>query len=64
MKDQKRTSFEFVKGSVSQELQRAAEHWTPQHTLAWAFETFGSRVAISSAFGVEGRRRAILPVDF
>ena len=54
MKDQKRTSFEYVKGSVSEELQQAAEHWTPQHTLAWAFETFGSRVAISSAFGVEG----------
>ena len=54
MKDQKRTSFEFVKGSVSEELQRSAEHWTPQHVLNWAFEAFGNRVAISSAFGVEG----------
>jgi phosphoadenosine phosphosulfate reductase len=54
VKDHKRTSFEYVKGSVSEELHRAAEHWTPQHTLAWAFETFGNRVAISSAFGAEG----------
>ena len=35
-------------------LQPATEHWTPQRTLAWAFETFGDRVAISSAFGAEG----------
>ena len=34
--------------------QREAEGWTPQRTLGWAFETFGSRVAISSAFGAEG----------
>jgi len=54
VKDQKRTSFEYVKGSLSEELQRAAEHWTPQHTLAWAFGTFGNHVAISSAFGAEG----------
>ena len=31
-----------------------AESWTPQHALAWAFDTFGNRVAISSAFGAEG----------
>jgi phosphoadenosine phosphosulfate reductase len=36
------------------DLQRAADHWTPQQVLAWAFETFGGHVAISSAFGVEG----------
>jgi phosphoadenosine phosphosulfate reductase len=54
VKDQKRTSFQVVKESVSEELRRASEHWTPQHTLAWAFETFGNRVAISSAFGAEG----------
>ena len=36
------------------ELQNAADHWTPQHVLSWAFDTFGSGVAISSAFGVEG----------
>ncbi|HUO14602.1 MAG TPA: phosphoadenylyl-sulfate reductase [Verrucomicrobiae bacterium] len=35
-------------------VQSAAERWTPQHTLAWAFETFGNDVAISSAFGAEG----------
>jgi phosphoadenosine phosphosulfate reductase len=34
--------------------QPSAESWTPQEVLAWAFETFGNRVAISSAFGVEG----------
>jgi len=36
------------------EVELAAEKWSPQHTLAWAFDTFGSRVAISSAFGAEG----------
>jgi phosphoadenosine phosphosulfate reductase len=35
-------------------VQRSAESWSPREVLAWAFETFGSRVAISSAFGVEG----------
>ena len=35
-------------------VQQAAESWTPQRALAWAFETFGNRVAISSAFGAEG----------
>jgi phosphoadenosine phosphosulfate reductase len=35
-------------------IQPAAEGWTPQQVLSWAFETFGNRVAISSAFGVEG----------
>jgi len=36
------------------QAQSAAESWTPQHTLGWAFETFGNTVAISSAFGAEG----------
>ncbi len=36
------------------EPQPLADSWTPQRTLSWAFETFGSRVAISSAFGAEG----------
>jgi len=36
------------------ELQDRAEPWTPQQALTWAFETFGNRVAISSAFGAEG----------
>src|SRR5579864_7962732 len=35
-------------------MQNAAETWTPQRTLTWAFETFGNTVAISSAFGAEG----------
>lgn len=35
-------------------LQASAEHWTPQRALAWAFEKFGTSVAISSAFGAEG----------
>jgi phosphoadenosine phosphosulfate reductase len=35
-------------------IQHAAETWTPQRTLAWAFETFGDFVAISSAFGSQG----------
>ncbi|MGA2979408.1 MAG: phosphoadenylyl-sulfate reductase [Terriglobales bacterium] len=36
------------------EAQLAAEAWPPQQVLAWAFETFGNRVAIASAFGAEG----------
>jgi phosphoadenosine phosphosulfate reductase len=36
------------------EVQKAAEGWTPQQVLNWAFDTFGTGVAISSAFGVEG----------
>lgn len=36
------------------DLQIAAESWKPEHVLAWAFDTFGDAVAISSAFGVEG----------
>jgi phosphoadenosine phosphosulfate reductase len=35
-------------------VQQTAETWTPQRTLAWAFDTFGEGVAISSAFGAEG----------
>lgn len=35
-------------------LQIAAESWTPEQLLKYAFETFGNSVAISSAFGVEG----------
>jgi phosphoadenosine phosphosulfate reductase len=36
------------------EIQSAAETWSPQRILTWAFETFGNCVAISSAFGAEG----------
>jgi phosphoadenosine phosphosulfate reductase len=35
-------------------VDHSSENWTPQHVLRWAFETFGRRIAISSAFGVEG----------
>jgi phosphoadenosine phosphosulfate reductase len=42
-----------VKNNIA-ELQFTAETWNPQRLLTWAFETFGSRVAISSAFGAEG----------
>ena len=35
-------------------VQSTSESWSPLHTLAWAFETFGNEVAISSAFGAEG----------
>lgn len=37
-----------------QQLQTAAEKWTPDRVLDWAFQTFGTSVAISSAFGAEG----------
>lgn len=36
------------------ELQHIAENWSPEQVLSWAFRSFGNRVAISSAFGVEG----------
>jgi phosphoadenosine phosphosulfate reductase len=36
------------------ELGISAEDWKPERVLAWAFDRFGERVAISSAFGVEG----------
>lgn len=35
-------------------VQAVAETWSPQHVLAWAFQTFGKNVAVSSAFGAEG----------
>jgi phosphoadenosine phosphosulfate reductase len=35
-------------------LQSTADNWSPQRVLTWAFDTFGDRVAISSAFGAEG----------
>jgi phosphoadenosine phosphosulfate reductase len=35
-------------------LQSAADDWSPQRVLTWAFTTFGREVAISSAFGAEG----------
>src|SRR5271156_5698846 len=37
-----------------EEAQLTAESWNPQRVLAWAFDTFGNDVAISSAFGAEG----------
>ncbi len=36
------------------QLQEVAENWGPQQILAWAFKSFGNRVALCSAFGVEG----------
>jgi phosphoadenosine phosphosulfate reductase len=35
-------------------LQANVETWRPERSLAWAFDTFGETVAISSAFGAEG----------
>jgi phosphoadenosine phosphosulfate reductase len=35
-------------------LRANVETWRPERILAWAFDTFGETVAISSAFGVEG----------
>jgi phosphoadenosine phosphosulfate reductase len=37
-----------------EQLRATAETWRPDRILAWAFDTFGEAVAISSAFGVEG----------
>jgi phosphoadenosine phosphosulfate reductase len=44
---------EVMKEEVGK-LQIAAEAWRPERVLEWAFDTFGERVAISSAFGAEG----------
>jgi 3'-phosphoadenosine 5'-phosphosulfate sulfotransferase (PAPS reductase)/FAD synthetase len=46
-------SIEQIRAQIAH-VQHAAESWTPQRVLTWALETFGSRVAISSAFGAEG----------
>jgi len=35
-------------------VQLTAESWSPQRVLAWAFDAFGDKVALSSAFGAEG----------
>ncbi len=43
----------MVKDMIA-ELQLNAEDWSPERVLAWAFESFESNVAISSAFGAEG----------
>jgi len=48
---------EHIEHDVKEQIanvQTAAENWTPQRVLTWAFETFGNTVAISSAFGAEG----------
>src|SRR5271169_3456313 len=44
---------EVMKDEVGK-LQIAAEAWSPERVLGWAFDTFGDGVAISSAFGAEG----------
>jgi phosphoadenosine phosphosulfate reductase len=46
-------SHNAVKDQIAN-LQSASATWEPGQTLAWAFATFGKRVAISSAFGAEG----------
>jgi len=37
-----------------QELQAAAESWSAAEVLTWAFQRFGPRIALASAFGPEG----------
>jgi phosphoadenosine phosphosulfate reductase len=37
-----------------EKVQAAAESWSPEEVLRWAFDRFGREVAISSAFGAEG----------
>lgn len=37
-----------------EDLRKAAEHWSPQQVLHWAFDSFAHNVAIASAFGAEG----------
>jgi phosphoadenosine phosphosulfate reductase len=40
--------------SEVERIQSVLEAWTPEDLLRWAFVSFGDKVAISSAFGVEG----------
>lgn len=54
MKEQIQDEMQHTLKSQIPQLQGAAETWNPQRVLSWAFETFGNRVAISSAFGAEG----------
>ena len=54
MKDQGQDPVQHLSKAELLQIQHAAESWTPQQTLKWAFDTFGSSVAISSAFGAEG----------
>jgi len=42
-----------MKEQIAQ-LKAAAESWSPERVLAWAFETFGDKVAISTALGTGG----------
>ena len=44
---------EHIKDVITK-VQPLAETWTAEEVLRWAFERFGNKVAISSAFGVEG----------
>jgi phosphoadenosine phosphosulfate reductase len=37
-----------------EKLRATVETWRPERILAWAFDTFGETVAISSALGAEG----------
>jgi phosphoadenosine phosphosulfate reductase len=53
MRDQHTVKIQDPIEGIS-EIQLEAETWTPQQVLAWAFKKFGPRVALSSAFGVEG----------
>jgi phosphoadenosine phosphosulfate reductase len=45
--------FDQLERRISQ-IQPVAENWSAQQVLRWAFDKFGSKVAISSAFGAEG----------
>lgn len=51
--DLKKLMFQDVRELI-ENVQTEADSWTPHRTLVWAFQTFGNRVAISSAFGAEG----------
>jgi phosphoadenosine phosphosulfate reductase len=54
VKDQSQAKVNILNRVQIAQVQKAAESWTSQHTISWALETFGDRVAISSAFGAEG----------
>ncbi len=54
MNVQAQDQFQIPTKAPIAEVQEAAETWSPQQALTWAFENFGNRVAISSAFGAEG----------
>ena len=53
MRTERRAGPPFEQARIGQ-AQAAAESWSAEQVLRWAFENYGQDVAIASAFGAEG----------